>query len=121
IEKEKPDSLIPTLGGQTALNVALELDRLGILKKHNVKMLGTSAEIIQRAEDREKFKHVLDKIGAKAPKSYLVNSFDEGWEKGQDIGFPIILRPNFTLGGAGGGIAYSIDEYRIMLQMALYE
>ncbi len=121
IEKEKPDSLIPTLGGQTALNVALELDRLGILKKYNVKMLGTSSEIIQRAEDREKFKQVLDRIGAKAPKSYLVNSFDEGWEKGQEIGFPIILRPNYTLGGAGGGIAYSIDEYRVMLQMAIYE
>ncbi|MES2769005.1 MAG: carbamoyl-phosphate synthase large subunit [Bdellovibrionota bacterium] len=121
IEKEKPDSLIPTLGGQTALNAALELDRLGILEKHNVKMLGTSSEIIQKAEDREKFKHVLDKVGAKAPKSYLVRSFDEGWERGQELGFPIILRPNYTLGGAGGGIAYSIDEYRGMLQMALYE
>lgn len=121
IEKEKPDSIIPTLGGQTALNAALELDRLGILKKYNVKMLGTSAEIIQRAEDREKFKKVLEKVGARAPKSYLVRSFDEGWEKGQEIGFPIILRPNYTLGGTGGGIAYSIDEYRGMLQMALYE
>ncbi len=121
IEKEKPDSLIPTLGGQTALNAALELDRLGILKKHNVKMLGTSSEIIQKAEDREKFKKVLEKVGARAPKSYLVRSFDEGWEKGQEIGFPIILRPNYTLGGTGGGIAYSIDEYRGMLQMALYE
>ncbi len=121
LEKEKPDSLIPTLGGQTALNVALELDRLGILKKHNVRMLGTSSEIIQRAEDREKFKKVLDKIGAKAPLSFLVNNFDEGLARGIEIGFPIILRPNYTLGGSGGGVAYSLEEFKTMLQMAIYE
>lgn len=121
IEKEKPDALIPTLGGQTALNAALELNRLGILKKYNLRMLGTSAEIIERAEDREKFKHVLDKVGARAPKSYLVRQFEDGLEKGKEIGLPIILRPNYTLGGSGGGIAYSLEEYKQMLQMALYE
>lgn len=121
IEKEKPDSLIPTLGGQTALNVSLELDRLGILKKHNVRMLGTSSEIIERAEDREKFKEVLKKVGARAPKSFLIKDFETGIGITGEIGFPIILRPNYTLGGSGGGVAYSLEEYRSMLQIALHE
>lgn len=121
IEKEKPDSLIPTLGGQTALNLALKLENQGILKKHNVRMLGTSAEIIERAEDREKFKNILDQIGARAPRSYMVKTYTDGIEKSTELGFPIILRPNYTLGGSGGGIAYSLEEFQPMLQHALHE
>lgn len=121
IEKERPDSLIPTLGGQTALNVSLQLHKQGILDKYNVRMLGTSSEIIERAEDREKFKTILAEVGAKAPKSYMVRTYDEGLEKSVDLGFPIILRPNYTLGGSGGGIAYSLEEFKTMLLYGLNE
>lgn len=121
IEKEKPDAVIPTLGGQTALNLALELDRTGVLKKHSVRMLGASAKIIEAAEDREKFRSILDEIGAKYPKSHMVKNFEEGIKAGEDLGYPIILRPNYTLGGGGGGIAYSPEEYQRMLANALHE
>lgn len=121
IEKEKPDAVIPTLGGQTALNLALELDKKGVLKKHNVKLLGATPEVIEAAEDREKFRTILDEIGAGYPKSEMVKSFDQGIEVADKLGFPIILRPNYTLGGGGGGIAYSPEEYTSMLAQALHE
>ncbi len=121
IEIERPDSIIPTLGGQTALNAALELDDAGVLSRYNVQMLGTSPEIIRRAEDRELFKEVLNKAGAKACKSFLVRSYEEGLEKANELSFPIILRPNFTLGGTGGGVTYSLEEYKRLLQTALSE
>jgi carbamoyl-phosphate synthase large subunit len=121
IEAEKPDSIIPTLGGQTALNLALELDGLGILKKHSVKLLGANPEVIRAAEDRESFRNVLDKVGAKYPASELVRNFEQGMNVGDRLGYPIILRPNYTLGGGGGGIAYSPEEYKKMLVQALHE
>ncbi|MBX9769488.1 MAG: carbamoyl-phosphate synthase large subunit [Bdellovibrionales bacterium] len=121
IEVERPDAIIPTLGGQTALNAGLALSDAGILKKWNVEMLGTNAQVIRKAEDRELFKKVLDKVGARAPKSYLVRDFETGLEKATELGLPIILRPNFTLGGSGGGIAYSLEDYKSMLQNALHE
>lgn len=121
IEIEKPQAVIPTLGGQTALNLALELDRLGILKKHHVQMLGATPAVIEAAEDREKFRSILDELGAKYPESAMVKNFEQGLFAAEKLGYPIILRPNYTLGGGGGGIAYSPEEYKKMLAQALHE
>lgn len=121
IIKERPDAIIPTLGGQTALNLALELDSKGILKKHSVFLLGANPEVIKAAEDREKFRSILDQVGAKYPRSEMVRTFEDGIAVSEEFGFPIILRPNYTLGGGGGGIAYSFDEYKKMLAQALVE
>jgi len=121
IEKEKPDSVIPTLGGQTALNLALELHEKGILKKHNVQLLGADPKVIQAAEDREIFRTILDKVGAKYPKSEMVRTYDQGMKVAEALGFPLILRPNYTLGGGGGGIAYTLEEYTKMIANALHE
>lgn len=121
LEIEKPDAVIPTLGGQTALNLALSLDKKGILKKHNVQLLGATPEVIEAAEDREKFRSILDEIGAKYPKSEMVRNFEQGLAAAQVLGYPLILRPNYTLGGGGGGVAYSPEEYKVMLAQALHE
>lgn len=121
IEKEKPDALIPTLGGQTALNLALELHQHGILAKHNCTLLGADPTVIRAAEDREVFRAILDKVGAKYPRSEMVRTFEQGMELPEKFQFPLILRPNYTLGGGGGGIAYSPDEYQKMLAQALHE
>ncbi|MCX7977618.1 MAG: carbamoyl-phosphate synthase large subunit [Bdellovibrionaceae bacterium] len=121
IEQEKPDSLIPTLGGQTALNLALELHDKGILRKHNVRLLGATPEVIRAAEDREVFRGILDKVGAKYPKSVMVRTFEQGLSVAEELGYPLILRPNYTLGGGGGGVAYSPEEYQTMLARALQE
>ncbi len=121
LEKEKPDAVIPTLGGQTALNLALDLDAAGILKKLNIELLGAKKEVIEAAEDRAKFCKVLDKIGASYPKSVMVKTFEKGIEASSQLGFPIILRPNYTLGGGGGGVAYSLEEYKTKLATALHE
>ena len=121
IEIERPDSLIPTLGGQTALNAALDLYDSGILKKYNVKMVGATPAVIRAAEDREEFRKILDSVGANAPKSRMVRTLPQGLEASQELGLPLILRPNYTLGGGGGGIAYSLEEYQTMIQTALIE
>ncbi len=121
IAKEKPDAIIPTLGGQTALNLGLELDRTGVLEKYNVEMIGATPEIIQSAEDREIFNKLLRQVGAKHTRSHMVREFKEGLKVADQIGFPIILRPNYTLGGGGGGVAYSREEYENMLARALSE
>ncbi len=121
IELEKPDAVIPTLGGQTALNLALELDKRGVLKDNNVKMLGATPTIIEAAEDREKFRTILDELSAKYPKSEMVKSFEQGIKAADILGYPLILRPNYTLGGGGGGIAYTPEEYKTMLVQALHE
>ncbi len=121
IELEKPQAVIPTLGGQTALNLALELDKLGILKKHQVQMLGATPSVIEAAEDREKFRSILDELGAKYPKSEMIKNFEQGLLAAEKLGYPLILRPNYTLGGGGGGIAYSPEEYKKMLVQALHE
>jgi carbamoyl-phosphate synthase large subunit len=121
IESEKPDGLIPTLGGQTALNLALELHARGTLQKLNVQLLGADPEVIKSAEDRELFRDILDQVGAKYPKSTMVREFNQGLSLCDKYGFPLILRPNYTLGGGGGGIAYSLDEYKEMLARALHE
>jgi carbamoyl-phosphate synthase large subunit len=121
IEKEKPDSVIPTLGGQTALNLALELHASGVLDKHKVRLLGADPTVIKAAEDRAIFRGILDKVGAKYPRSEMVTTFAQGLEVADQLGFPLILRPNYTLGGGGGGIAFSLAEYQLMIATALHE
>lgn len=121
IEKERPQALIPTLGGQTALNCAIALHEAGVLKKFNVELLGANVESIKKAEDREIFKNLMHKIGAKVPKSYTVKNLEEGKKAAADIGYPIILRPSFTMGGSGGGIAYTAEQYLELLEYGLSE
>ncbi len=119
IKKERPDALLPTMGGQTALNLAVQLSESGILEKYNVELIGAKLQAIKKAEDRELFKQAMINIGLDVPRSKTVTSFSEGLEIIDDIGFPAILRPAFTLGGTGGGIAYNIEEFRWMLEKAL--
>jgi len=119
IEKERPDALLPTMGGQTALNLAVELSEKGILEKYNVELIGARLHAIKKAEDRELFKDAMTKIGLETPKSSHVNSLDEGIAALEHLEFPLILRPSFTLGGTGGSIAYNMDEYKDKLSKAL--
>ncbi len=119
IEKERPDALLPTMGGQTALNLAVELSERGVLDKYNVELIGAKLPAIKKAEDRELFKQAMAKIGLKTPKSAHVNSMKEGLKVADVLSFPLILRPSFTMGGTGGGIAYNMDEYRESLKKAL--
>jgi carbamoyl-phosphate synthase large subunit len=111
IEKERPDALLPTMGGQTALNCALDLDREGILEKYNVELIGASQDAIDKAEDRQRFREAMDKIGLESPRSGFAHTMEEAWEILETIGFPAIIRPSFTMGGSGGGIAYNRDEF----------
>ncbi|MCU0581833.1 MAG: carbamoyl phosphate synthase large subunit, partial [Syntrophales bacterium] len=110
IERERPDAILPTLGGQTGLNMAVFLARAGVFKKYNVEVLGSSAEAIARAEDRDLFKTAMQEIGIGLPESGIATTLEEGMEIGLRIGFPLILRPAFTLGGTGGSIAYNKEE-----------
>ena len=111
IVKEKPDALLPTMGGQTALNTGLELARSGILERYGVEMIGAKAEVIEKAEDRLLFREAMDKIGLSSPRSRVVKTLDEGLDALDFVGLPAIIRPSFTLGGTGGGIAYNRDEF----------
>ncbi len=111
IEKERPDALLPTMGGQTGLNCALDLVREGILEKYNVELIGASREAIDKAEDRELFRKAMSKIGLATPRSGIARSMDEAWEVLDKVGFPAIIRPSFTMGGSGGGIAYNREEF----------
>ncbi len=119
IEKEKPDALLPTMGGQTALNAALDLDSRGILKKHNVEMIGATKEAIDKAEDRELFAASMERIGLKVPESGLAHNLEEANNLLERIGFPCVLRPNFTMGGSGGGIAYNNEEFEEICKRGL--
>lgn len=121
LEKEKPDALVPTLGGQTALNLALDLEKEGVLSRLGIRLLGAKSEVIRAAEDREKFCRILDSVGASYPRSKMVRKFDEGLALVEDLGLPVVLRPNYTLGGGGGGIAYSLEEFKQKLNIALHE
>jgi carbamoyl-phosphate synthase large subunit len=111
IEKERPDALLPTMGGQTALNCALDLDRNGVLEKFGVQLIGASKEAIDKAEDREKFKQAMTRIGLGSARSGVAHSLEEALACLDEIGFPAIIRPSFTLGGSGGGIAYNRQEF----------
>ena len=119
IEKERPDALLPTMGGQTALNCALDLARNGVLDKYSVELIGASKEAIDKAEDREKFKRAMQKIGLDMPYSILAHNMDEAKQAMAQIGFPIIIRPSFTLGGSGGGIAYNKEEFLSIVERGL--
>jgi carbamoyl-phosphate synthase large subunit len=111
IEKEKPDAILPTMGGQTALNCALDLDKHGVLKKFNVELIGASKESIDKAEDRQKFKEAMGRIGLASARSVIAHSMEEAIQVQAGIGYPSIIRPSFTMGGSGGGIAYNREEF----------
>lgn len=119
IEKERPDSLLPTLGGQTGLNTAVALAESGVLKKYKVKLLGADLKAIKRAEERDRFKQIIQDIGLEVPKSGYVHNMDEAMKVMDQIGFPLIIRPSYTLGGMGGNVAYNIDEYKRMVRWGL--
>ncbi|MEX1363474.1 MAG: carbamoyl-phosphate synthase large subunit, partial [Nannocystaceae bacterium] len=121
IEREKPDAVLPTVGGQTALNLAIEADRLGIFERHGVEIVGAPIDVIERAEDREQFKAAMLEIGLDVPRSIYVHSVEEGWQAQQEIGFPIIIRPSFTMGGSGAAIAYNREEFEKHITFALSE
>ena len=111
IEKEKPDAILPTMGGQTGLNVSLELAKRGILQKHSVEMIGANREAIDNAEDREKFDNCMKELGLETPRSGFAHSMEDAWKIYKDIGLPCVIRPSFTMGGTGGGIAYNLKEF----------
>ncbi len=111
IEKERPDALLPTMGGQIALNCALDLDREGVLEKFNVEMIGANKDAIDKAEDRDRFRQAMLKIGLDMPRSAIAHSLEEAHQVQATIGFPTIIRPSFTMGGSGGGIAYNKEEF----------
>jgi carbamoyl-phosphate synthase large subunit len=119
IEKERPDALLPTMGGQTALNCALDLAREGVLEKFGVELIGASREAIDKAEDREKFKAAMTKIGLGSARSSLAHSMEEALQVQAGIGFPVVIRPSFTLGGTGGGIAYNREEFIAICERGL--
>jgi len=111
IERERPDAILPTMGGQTALNCALKLAAEGVLERFKVEMIGATKEAIDKAEDREKFDIAMRRIGLETPRAGLAHSMEEAWAVHEEIGFPCIIRPSFTMGGSGGGIAYNRDEF----------
>ncbi|MBP7488415.1 MAG: carbamoyl-phosphate synthase large subunit, partial [Azospira sp.] len=119
IEKERPDALLPTMGGQTALNCALDLAKHGVLEKFGVELIGASEEAIDKAEDREKFKAAMTKIGLGSARSAVAHSMEEALQVQAMIGFPAIIRPSFTLGGSGGGIAYNKEEFVTICERGL--
>jgi len=119
IAKERPDALLPTMGGQTALNTALALDSNGVLKKYGVEMIGARAEVIDKAEDRGKFRDAMTAIGLESPKSHAAHTLEEALEAQKLVGLPAIIRPSFTLAGTGGGIAYNLEEFREIVERGL--
>ncbi|MEL7443999.1 MAG: carbamoyl phosphate synthase large subunit, partial [Pseudomonadota bacterium] len=111
IEKEKPDAVLPTMGGQTSLNCALDLDNLGVLAKHGVELIGATADAIDKAENRERFDLAMKNIGLECPRAEIAHSMEEAHDVLSRIGFPCIIRPSFTMGGTGGGVAYNQEEF----------
>ena len=119
IAKERPNALLPTMGGQTALNVSLELERTGVLAKYGVEMIGAKADVIDKAEDRQLFRDAMDKIGLESPKSGVAHTLEEALAAQVLVGLPAIIRPSFTLAGTGGGIAYNLEEFREIVERGL--
>ncbi|MFZ2030944.1 MAG: carbamoyl-phosphate synthase large subunit [Vitreimonas sp.] len=119
IALEKPDAILPTMGGQTALNCALTLDRSGVLKKYKVEMIGADADVIEKAEHRMKFRDAMDKIGLESPRSRLCNTMDEALAALDHVQLPSIIRPSLTLGGLGGGVAYNLEEFKEIIERGL--
>ena len=119
IAKERPDAILPTMGGQTALNCALDLWRNGVLDKYDVELIGATPEAIDKAEDRLKFKNAMEKIGLGSARSGIAHSMDDAWSVQREMGFPTVIRPSFTLGGTGGGIAYNAEEFETICKRGL--
>ncbi len=119
IEKERPDAVLPTMGGQTALNCALDLEREGVLEKFSVEMIGATADAIDKAEDRQRFDKAMKKIGLETPRAETAHSMEEAHDVLSRIGFPCIIRPSFTMGGSGGGIAYNVEEFEEICERGL--
>ncbi|MBW2677922.1 MAG: carbamoyl-phosphate synthase large subunit, partial [Deltaproteobacteria bacterium] len=119
IEQERPDALLPTLGGQTGLNTAVEVAKTGVLEKYNVEMIGASLGSINKAEDRDRFRKAMERIGLRIPRSGIATDMDQARQIAVDIGFPIIIRPSFTLGGTGGGVAYNADDLETMARAGM--
>jgi len=119
IAKEKPDAILPTMGGQTGLNTSLSLAKMGVLEKYGVEMIGADREAIDKAEDREKFRQAMDRIGLESPASRLAHNMDDAQVALDELGLPLIIRPSFTLGGTGGGIAYSQEEFEAIVEGGL--
>jgi carbamoyl-phosphate synthase large subunit len=119
IDKERPDAILPTMGGQTALNCALDLHRHGVLERYGCELIGASPEAIDKAEDRQKFKEAMTRIGLGSARSGIAHSLDEAWAVQRLLGFPSIIRPSFTLGGTGGGIAYNAEEFETICKRGL--
>ncbi len=119
IDKERPSAILPTMGGQTALNCALDLHRHGVLEKYGVELIGAKPAAIEKAEDRQKFKQAMESIGLGSARSAIAHSMDEAWAAQREIGFPVIIRPSFTLGGTGGGIAYNAEEFETICKQGL--
>src|SRR5690349_16974021 len=119
IERERPDAILPTVGGQTALNLAVDLAAAGVLEKYNVKLIGASIEAIKIAEDRQLFKDAMRNIGLDVPQSGIARTVPEAMELARTLGFPLVIRPSFTLGGVGGGIAYNIEEFSDLAERGL--
>ena len=119
IDKERPDALLPTMGGQTALNTALTLERTGVLTRYGVEMIGAKADVIDKAEDRQLFRDAMDAIGLESPRSRVAHTLEEAIEGLEYVGLPAIIRPSFTLAGTGGGIAYNVEEFREIIERGL--
>ncbi|HEY6825193.1 MAG TPA: hypothetical protein VI195_12175, partial [Steroidobacteraceae bacterium] len=119
IEKERPDALLPTMGGQTGLNTALDLVREGVLEKYGVELIAASRAAIDMAEDRELFRNAMREIGLETPQSQIARSHDEALAIAGEIGYPVVIRPSFTLGGSGGGIAYNREELEAIVARGL--
>ena len=119
IERERPDALLPTMGGQTGLNCALDLVRHGVLEKYGVELIGASRDAIDMAEDRERFRDAMREIGLEVPTADVARNLDQAWEIQAVVGFPTIVRPSFTLGGSGGGIAYNREEFEEIVSRGL--
>src|SRR5512146_1784853 len=119
LAREKPDALLPTLGGQTALNLAVALAKNGALARHGVQLIGASLQAIEKAEDRQLFKQAMNRIGVEMPKSGYAEGWDDAVRIAGEIGFPIIIRPSFTMGGEGGGVAYNREEFEELARRAL--
>lgn len=120
IEKERPDALLPTLGGQTALNAAIALDEAGVLDRYDVELIGASIEAIQKGEDREQFKKVVDNCGGESARSAIIHTLDEALVAVEDLGYPVVVRPSFTMGGLGSGIAYDEVDLRQIVGQGLH-
>ncbi len=119
LEKERPDAILPTMGGQTALNIAVALAESGVLEKYGIELIGAKLEAIKKAEDRELFQDAMTQIGLESPRGRFVHNMDEALEVAEEMGLPIIIRPSFTLGGTGGGTAYNLEEFREKVEHGL--